>query len=117
MARYRVTDSSERRTAGLTIQFTPTERKQLGEAAERRGAALGEYVRQLCLRRGGRDVVVAGSRRNPAAKALADELRAIGNNLNQLTRVANQTGEISRSGELSVTIDILKAAMRKVITL
>lgn len=117
MARYRATDAVERRTAGLTIQFTPTERKQLGEAAQRSGAPVGEYVRQLCLRRGGREPVVAGARRNPEAKLLADELRAIGNNLNQLTRVANQVGDIRREGELSLTIDRLKAAIARVIGL
>ena len=117
MARYRATDAAERRTAGLTIQFTPTERKHLGEAAERSGAPIGEYVRQLCLRRGAQPRVVAGTQRNPAAKALADELRAIGINLNQLTRVANQTGELRRVGELSRLIDELKTTMRKVITL
>ena len=117
MARYRATDASERRTAGLTVQLTPTERKQLGDAARRVGAPVGEYVRQLCLRRGGKDQVVAGTRRNPEAKALADELRAIGINLNQLARVANQTGELRREGELSMMIDLLKATMARVIGL
>lgn len=117
MARYRAADASERRTAGLTVQFTPTERKQLGEAAQRSGTAIGEYVRQLCLRRGGKAPTTAGVRRNPDAKALADELRAIGINLNQLARVANQTGEIRREGELSMVIDRLVDTMERVIRL
>jgi hypothetical protein len=60
---------------------------------------------------------VAGGRHNPTAKALADELRAIGINLNQLARVANQTGELRREGELSMTIDRIKAAVARVIAL
>ena len=84
----------------MTVQLAPTERKQLETAAAREGKALSDYVRQLCLRRGGRTPVVAGTRRNPDAKALADELRAIGNNINQLARVANQTGELRREAEL-----------------
>jgi Mobilization protein NikA len=117
MARYRATFDGERRSAGLTVQFTPTERQLLAERAAKAGAAMGEYVRELCLRPGRGAPVVAGTQRNPTAKALADELRAIGNNLNQLARVANQTGELRREGELSMTIDQLKATMARVITL
>jgi hypothetical protein len=117
MARYRATDASERRTAKVTVQLAPTERQRLETAAAREGKALSDYVRQLCLRRGGRTPVVAGTRRNPEAKALADELRAIGNNINQLARVANQTGELRREGELSMTIDRLVVAMDRVIRL
>ena len=40
---------------------------------------------------------MAGTRRNPDAKGLADELRAIGINLNQLARVANSTGDLRRA--------------------
>ena len=61
--------------------------------------------------------VVAGTRRNPDAKALADELRAIGNNINQLARVANQTGELRRAGELSMVIDRLVTTIDRVIRL
>ncbi|MGE0278648.1 MAG: plasmid mobilization relaxosome protein MobC [Nitrospiraceae bacterium] len=117
MARYLATDASERRTAKVTVQLAPTERQRLEEAAAREGKALSDYVRQLCLRRGGRTPVVAGTRRNPDAKALADELRAIGINLNQLARVANQTGEIRREGELSMVIDRLVETMDRVIRL
>jgi len=117
LARLRATDTSERRTVGLTVQFTPSERKELGEAARQSGAATGEFVRRLCLSRRSFAPIVAGTRRNPEAKALAEELRAIGNNLNQLARVANQTGELRREGELSRTLDILKAALARVIEL
>lgn len=117
MARYRATDDSERRTSGLTVQLTPTERKQLGDAARRSGAPIGAYVRELCLRRQGDPHIVAGTRRNPQAKTLANELQRLGNNLNQLARVANQTGELRREGELSMVLDLLKTAIAKVISL
>jgi hypothetical protein len=118
MARYRAADDTgERRTAGLTVHLTPTERKQLGDAARQEGAPVGDYVRQLCLRRAGQTPTVAGARRNPDAKLLADELRAIGNNLNQQTRVANQVGDVRREEELFATIDLLKATMSRVIAL
>ena len=103
MARYRATDASERRTAKVTVQLAPTERQRLEAAAAREGKALSDYVRQLCLRRGG-----PGSGRGrrpggtPTRRLLADELRAIGNNINQLARIANQTGELRREAELGI---------------
>ena len=117
MARYQAMDASERRTAGLTVQLTPTERKQLGDAARSSGAPVGAYVRELCLRRQGDPPIVASTRRNPQAKVLADELQRLGNNLNQLARVANQTGELRRENELSMVLDLLKAAIARVISL
>ncbi len=117
MARRRATETAERRSVSLRSWVTPAERQRIEAAAQRAGTGLSDYVRELCLRRGGKEPVVAGVRRNPAAKVLADELRAIGINLNQLARVANQTGEIRREGELSMTIDQLKAAIAKVITI
>ena len=119
MARYRATeDTGERRTAGLTVQFTPTERAQLGAAARQAGTpTVGEYVRQLCLRRGGQPQIVAGTQRNPDAKRLADELRAIGNNLNQLAHVANAAGDIRRAEALDSTIELLVTTMSRVIAL
>jgi Bacterial mobilisation protein (MobC) len=60
---------------------------------------------------------VAGTRRNPDAKRLADELRAIGNNLNQLAHVANSVGDVRQEGILETTIDLLKVTMSRVIAL
>ena len=118
MARYRATDDpGERRIVGVTVHLTPTERKQLGDAARQEGAPIGDYIRQMCLRRGGQPQTVSGVRHNPDAKALADELRHIGINLNQLARVANQDGNLHREEELSTTIDLLVAALSRVISL
>ena len=118
MARYRATDASERRTAKVTVQLAPTERTTAGS---RRGARGQGPLATMCgssacaveARLAGR----GGARRNPDAKALADELRAIGNNINQLARVANQTGEIRREAELAFVIDRLVATMDRVIRL
>jgi hypothetical protein len=118
MARYKAAnDTGERRTAGLTVQFTPTERQELGDAAREAGALLGEYIRQLCLRRLGEGQVVAGTRRNPDAKRLADELRAIGINLNQVAHVSNAVGDVSHTGMLEASLDELKVAISHVIAL
>lgn len=117
MARYEDAYTGERRTVHLGVQLTPSERRELEEAAERAGARLSQFVRELCLRRGGVAGTVAGTRRNPAAKALADELRAIGINLNQLARHANTSGAMPEARALRDAIDNLKTAMGRVIAL
>ena len=117
MARYRATDVSERRTASLRGWVTPTEKKAFAARAAQAGTPLSEYVRELCLTRLQAAPVVAGTTRNPTAKVLADELRAIGINLNQLTRIANQTGALRKEAELDQTLDAIKAAVARVIAL
>ena len=117
MARYRADNAAERRTASLRSWVTAEEKQCLEAEARAAGNGLSDYVRQLCLRRGGQPQAVSGVRRNPDAKRLADELRAIGNNLNQLAHVANAVGDIRREGSLETTIEQLKAAMSRVIAL
>ena len=57
-------------------------------------------------------------RRNPEAKALADELRAIGVNLNQLSRYVHIHGELAdRSDDLEEVLIAIKAATARVIAL
>jgi uncharacterized protein (DUF1778 family) len=115
MARYEQSYSGERRTAALRVQLTPAERQQLETAAAESGASLSDYVRELCLRK--IQPVVAGTRRNPEAKALADELRRVGNNLNQLTHHANAEGRFPEIRDLSQTITLVKAALARIIAL
>lgn len=117
MARYKQSDSAERLTAACRLQLTPSQRQELGAAAAASGARLSDYVRQQLFRRGGQPIVAAGVRRNPEAKALLDELRRIGNNLNQLSHHANAQGMIEEQRDLHQTITLLKAAMARVIAL
>src|ERR1700760_1166186 len=94
MARYRADDASERRTDKLTVQLTPTERAALdAEAAAQGCATLSEYARELLFQRAA--IVFAGKRPNPEAAAFMRELAASGNNLNQIARQLNTTGELS----------------------
>jgi len=115
VARYDQSYAGERRSAGLRVQLTPTERQQLQAEAAESGARLSEYVRELCLHR--TQPVVAGTRRNPEAKALLFELQALGNNLNQLARHANTAGMLVELENLEDVINLLKAAITRVIGL
>jgi Bacterial mobilisation protein (MobC) len=99
MARYERSYSGERRTEGLRVKLTPTERAELESAAAGQGAPnLSTFARELLFRRAA--AIVAATRRNPEAAAISGELRtagiglsASGNNLNQIARQLNTTGE------------------------
>jgi hypothetical protein len=117
MARHRKTYTGERRTVHLGVQLTPSERAELEFAATEAGTCLSQYVRELCLRRTPEAATVGGARRNPEAKRLMYELSAIGNNLNQLARIANTLRAAPQEEQLKTTIEILKATMAHVLSL
>jgi len=116
MARYERSYNGERRTEGLRVQLTPAERAELEEAAQGQGAPnLSIYARELLFRRSA--AVVAATRRNPEAATLMRELNALGNNLNQIARHLNSTGEIRDWGELREAIGMHKRAVERVLAL
>lgn len=117
MARHRKTYSGERRTVHLGVQLTPSERAELEFAAAQAGTCLSQYVRELCLRRAAEAATVGGARRNPEAKRLLHELSAIGNNLNQLARIANTTRHAPQQAALKEAMEALKASMARVLSL
>jgi hypothetical protein len=78
----------DRRSETLAIRLTSAERIRVEQAAFAAGLSASEYARSLVL--AGRVVV----RQNRALDHAAfDELRRIGVNLNQLTRLAHQRGQ------------------------
>lgn len=115
MPRHRKDYSGERRTAFVGFQVTPSERAGLEEAAKLAGTTLSQLSRELCLRRA--PPTVAGVRRDPQLKALLGELTAIGNNLNQLSRMSNTMHSLPQMEELKATTDQLKATFARVIEL
>ena len=117
MPRYKKDYAGERRTTSVNFQLTPSEREQIEKAATEAGARLSEYVRELCLRRLTAAPVVAGTSRNPTAHALMRELTAIGNNLNQLTRIANIQQDLPHIEDLKTTTRTVKDAMARVLAL
>jgi uncharacterized protein (DUF1778 family) len=115
MARYGGAYAGEYRTRSIGIKLTPSERAELESAAAAKGAGLSEYVRELCLRRSA--AATARATRNRDAKALADQLSRIGNNLNQLARVANIKGATPQLYELRMVTGMVKAALQRVLDL
>ena len=118
MARYPQTHSGERRTSALHVQLTPAERAEIETAAGRAGVmSLSAFARLLLFRRLAQTELPSSPSRNPDARKLAYELSAIGNNLNQLARIANTTGAVAAADELCATTRLLKAAIARVIAL
>ena len=118
MARYERTYTGERRTEFVGFYVTPSERKELEAAAAGQGApTLSTYARELLFQRSA--AVVTATRRNPEAAALIRELSAIGNNLNQLVRHANSTGELGPEhiAEIDETLLAIKAAAARALDL
>lgn len=118
MPRYERNYAGEKRTEFLGLQLTPSERAELEDAAEGQGApTLSAYARELLFRRSA--AVVAATRRNPEARALLRELNAIGNNLNQLARHANSTGELGpeRLAEVDQAFRAIQVAAARVLDL
>jgi Bacterial mobilisation protein (MobC) len=120
MARYDRAYDGERRTQYVGFQLTPSERDELEAAAAAQGASLSVYARELLFRRSA--AVVAATRRNPEADALmrvldaaGHEQNAIGNNLNQIARHLNSSGDLRDWEELRHALALYaKAAERHI---
>ena len=115
MARLRRDYDGERRTALLTVKLTPAERCALAAGAKLQGAQVSAYARELLFER--HPSVVAGTKRNPEAAALMRELNAIGNNLNQIARHLNTSGEMRAYDDLPGVLDLHKQAIAHVLDL
>ena len=80
---------ANRRTEAIACRLTAAERAQITMGARRAGLTVSDYLRQQALV--GRVVVREQRRLDHAA---FDQIRRLGVNLNQLTRLAHQTGQI-----------------------
>lgn len=117
MARYSKDFEGERRTRRRVVMLTPTEDQQIETSAKKVGAQFSEHFRELALRRSSSAAVVAGTTRNPETRELMRELTAIGNNLNQLAKRANTTGNLPARIELNSTTSLLKQVFQRVLEL
>jgi hypothetical protein len=87
MARRKQTDAGERQTVSLSLWIKPSEKAELDERAAAAGVKLADFARAALL----------GYRLNakdPLREKALFELSAIGNNLNQIARHVNASGEL-----------------------
>lgn len=117
MARYKKAYAGERFTVKRTLQLTPTQAAALDAAAAGQGATWSDFARELLFRRLGIPGIVAGARRNPDKNELVAALRgaafehsASGNNLNQIARRLNMTGEVRDWVDLREAVALFKRA-------
>eukprot|EP01037_Dinobryon_pediforme_P017873 gene17873-18103_t len=111
MARRQTNDDSEQRTAFLGVQLTPSEKAELVSRANSTGRHLSEFVRLVLLSDAAKP---APSARDPQAiRALAVEISRVGNNLNQLARLANERRAPAEAKALQDVTDQLTATLEK----
>jgi mobilization protein NikA len=117
MARRKKHDAGERQTAFVGFWVTPAQAAELDAAAEQQGASRSDFARELIFRRLGKPGIVAGTQRNPEKDALFAALRAAafehsanGNNLNQIARQLNMTGELTNWADLREAVALFKKA-------
>jgi hypothetical protein len=80
---------AEKRTEALACRLTPSERLRIEQVAARAGLSPSEYIRRQALT--GRVTV---PEKRGFDHATFDQLRRMGVNLNQLTRLSHQTGRV-----------------------
>ena len=86
----------------FTIRLSELEEKQMKLDAEANGLNPSEYVRELILHGGSIDTSFTLDRRN-----LINQISSVGNNINQLTRLAN-TNKLVSDSILKQVVDLLK---------
>jgi hypothetical protein len=89
------------------IRFSPEEFSSLEAAAERAGLTVSAFVRSLSLEGAGTKPFLAEADRAVLA-LLAEHMRAIGNNLNQVARAINGGRSVAASGAI-LSVDDARA--------
>ena len=97
-------DPDKRKSIVVASRYTPEEYEALARKADKAGVAISTLQHDAAMKRRVRRVAT------PASDfELVRELKAIGINLNQLTKVANRTGRMPRG--LGTCLDQLTALM------
>jgi hypothetical protein len=112
MARPRKNDKGERRSDFVGFYVTPTERAKLNRRAAATGRTVSEFSREVLLSPAKEPAPAACDPQ--AAQGVRVQIRHAGNNLNQLTHIANQRGDLPSQKLLAAAIEEVVAALRKV---
>lgn len=91
----------------LGIRLTAEELNSVTMKASTAGYTVSEYMRKVAVK----GVIV--SRLKPEEKAIANELKAIGNNINQIARTAKQEGILSALLLLESYRDFVDALIKR----
>jgi hypothetical protein len=108
---------SRQKTTTTTIRFTPDERAAVAAAADAQGLGPSTFARAATLRAAGRTPPPIRKRHDAIAGVIGPvlgELGRIGNNLNQIAKVANSTGNataIAAAGRLRADLERLTVAV------
>ncbi len=115
MARHRAGYLGELLSEKLTVKLTESEKEEAAKKASSAGIPLSTYAR---MRLTGGQVPKAIIGRDPCAlRELANEIARVGNNLNQLAKIANQTGRIEQGKALDAVRDKVADALSRMIEL
>lgn len=88
---------TRRRTESVSARLLPSERAAIEAAAEASGCGIGTWAREMLTHAAGAPVPPRRAARTDLARAIGSwtgEAGKIGNNLNQLSRHANQGGRV-----------------------
>jgi DNA-binding ferritin-like protein len=112
MARLHKEDTSERRTAYVSFFVTPAERDELNERAAALGIGRSEFLRIVALS----DLKKpAPNARSPEViRELANEISRVGNNINQLAKLANECRAMPDKQALNEVTESIIASLGKV---
>jgi hypothetical protein len=104
-----VAEENPFKTEVVSVRMSPVERRAVAERADLCGQCLSTYMRKVAL--GG----IPRARPRRIEQKTVYQLGRIGNNLNQLTRVANATGAIDCSQRLEAVLNELTEAIRRLV--
>lgn len=101
------------RDINLTIRFSSAEITELHRRAEAEGASLAAYARQAIFGRAADYATTPMSAvSDPAAEQLADQVRRVGVNLNQIAHRCNELG-VPPPEELSELLAEIRSYVRQ----
>ena len=101
-------DDPSLRSAWLRARVRPDELHRIEQLARDAGKTPSEYVRDAALTA---QIVIKRTRH--VAPALLHELSRIGNDLNQIAKVCNTTGESRRARGIEMYLDELRPVLKR----
>jgi hypothetical protein len=113
MARHKRSSTGEHITVKRTVWLTPSADAQLKAGAAQAGLSFASFARELLEARSNAAAAALATRRRPEITALLEGIlavgrsyRAIANNVNQISRHLNTTGDLHEWADLHEALAI-----------